>query len=127
MTTTFRCYTYFMQIVMGNLVDHVTLVLRKRRHHSFHPCGKDSRRFSIPPWLARSGNHLKWFHIGLLITAIVTYIAKSLAGQLRPNFIAVCQPQLISNELNCTDKLGYPRYLTEYICTGDPAGAIYAR
>lgn len=118
---------FFGQVTAGNLIDHVTLVIRKRRHHSFHPCGKDSRRCSIPPWLARTGNHLKWYYTGLLITAIVTFIAKSVAGQLRPNFIDVCQPHLLFKELNCTDKLGYSRYVTEYVCTGDLFSAFSAR
>ena len=74
---------------------------------------------SIPPWIARTGFHVRWYYIGLLITLIITSISKIVVGRLRPNFIDVCKPDF--STFNCTDRFGNPVYVTNYVCTGDPA------
>ena len=74
---------------------------------------------SVPAWIARTGFHVRWCYIGLLITLILTDTAKIVVGRLRPNFIDVCKPDF--SQINCTDVFGNPQYVTNYVCTGDPA------
>ena len=38
-----------------------------------------------------------------------------LRGRLRPHFFDVCKPD--RSLINCTDQYGYPRYVTEDVCT----------
>ena len=39
-----------------------------------------------------------------------------LAGQLRPHFLAVCEPDF--SNIRCTDEYGYPIYVQDYTCLG---------
>ena len=74
---------------------------------------------TVPAWVARTGFHLRWYFIGLLVNLIVTDTAKIVVGRLRPNFIDVCKPDF--SQFNCTDVYGNPVYVTNYVCTGDPS------
>ena len=62
---------------------------------------------------------MRWYYVGFLITLIITSTGKIVVGRLRPDFIDVCKPDF--SQINCTDVFGNPQYVTNYVCTGDPA------
>ena len=66
-----------------------------------------------------------WYIMGLCLTGIMTAILKMSLGELRPYFLAVCNPNM--TEINCIDEAGYPLYVTEYTCRGDPGMVREAR
>ena len=122
-----------MQIIIGNCIEHFVTKYRCTKS-PFKPLGEaGTTKFcpTIPAWVARTGFHLRWYFIGLLITLIVTDTAKIVVGRLRPNFIDICKPDF--SRFNCTDVYGNPVYVTDYVCTGDPSmvpdtryGALHA-
>ena len=59
-----------------------------------------------------------WYLMGLSLTGILTAILKISMGELRPYFLDVCNPNM--TEINCFDEAGFPLYVTEYTCRGDP-------
>lgn len=62
-----------------------------------------------------------WYLIGLGLTDIITNIIKMSTGELRPHFLAVCNPDW--SLFNCTDEQGHSVYVTNYTCRG-PAGLV---
>ena len=71
---------------------------------------------------------LQWLMVVVItlgLTEVVTAIGKQMGGQLRPHFIAVCRPDFTA--INCTDEQGFPRYVTDYECAGDPKDVLEAR
>ena len=63
--------------------------------------------------------------VALGVMEIITGIGKQMGGWLRSHFLAVCKPDF--STINCTDEYGFPRYVTEYKCTGDPKDVIEAK
>ena len=57
-----------------------------------------------------------WFLIGIALTDIVTNIIKMYYGELRPHFLAVCNPDW--SLINCTNEYGHSVYVTNYTCRG---------
>jgi hypothetical protein len=109
------------QIILGNCIEHFVTKYRCRKS-PFKPLGEaGSSKFcpTVPAWVARTGYHLRWYFIGLLINLIITDTAKIVVGRLRPNFIDICKPDF--SQFNCTDVYGNPVYVTNYVCTGDPS------
>ena len=73
------------------------------------------RRFG---WLARFVWYSMWMLIGLGLTLIVTNVLKLSRGELRPNFLDLCDPDFAT--FNCIDENNLPVYVTNYTCRGDP-------
>ncbi|VDM48514.1 unnamed protein product, partial [Toxocara canis] len=57
--------------------------------------------------------------LALLVTIIVCQLTKYAVGRLRPNFIAVCKPNI-----NMTACATSHQYITDYVCTGQSESAI---
>lgn len=67
-----------------------------------------------------------WF-FGSLCSELLTDISKFTAGRLRPHFIGVCRPQIDGNVYDqnslgeyCRNHDPY-RYITDYVCSGEPS------
>ena len=67
----------------------------------------------LPPFI-----WFMWYLMGLGLTSILTDILKISMGELRPHFLAVCNPNM--TEIDCIDEAEFPLYVTEYTCRGDP-------
>ena len=107
------------QIIVGNCIEHFVTKYQCAKS-PFKPLGEaGASKFcpTVPAWVARTGFHLRWYIIGLLISLIITDSAKIVVGRLRPNFIDVCKPNF--SQFNCTDEYNNPVYVTNYVCTGD--------
>ena len=63
--------------------------------------------------------------MGLGLTGIVIGIVKLSVGELRPHFIAVCNPDM--SQINCTDQYEMPLYISQYTCLGDKHAIREAR
>ena len=59
-----------------------------------------------------------WYLMGLGLTIVINDILKISMGELRPHFLAVCNPNM--TEIICVDEAEFPLYVTEYTCRGDP-------
>ena len=70
-------------------------------------------------------NALKVYLTGLMLTLILTDIGKISVGKLRPHFLDVCKPNFTI--INCSDVRGYPVYVNEFKCYGDPKLIVDAR
>ena len=70
------------------------------------------------PWVLRMFKILKWYVIGLMVTIIVTDVGKMAIGRLRPHFLDACRPDFAL--FNCTDTQGFPAYVRNVECQGDP-------
>ena len=77
-------------------------------------CFSRRRRYG---WLARFAWYSMWMLIGLGLTLIVTNILKLSRGELRPDFLDVCDPDFAT--FNCTDENNLPVYVTNYTCRGE--------
>ena len=75
------------------------------------------RNFEIPFGLWKLAYVLYAFLVGFLVTKVVTDGLKLSVGELRPNFLDVCKPNL-SPEI-CKNSGDYEVYVTNYTCTGD--------
>ena len=91
---------------------------------------KKTRKFAVPmPWISldkvRGRHFFRFFPLkstsflmlafifGASLTWLITASCKLLIGRLRPNFLAVCQPDW--TRVNCSQG-----YVMEYVCTGNP-------
>ena len=108
----------FFQLVVGGLYEHLVL---KRESEGSLRCG----RVKFPLWPLRILHWICVVLVALGVTEIITGVGKQMGGRLRPHFLAVCKPDF--STINCTDEYGFPRYVTEYECTGDPKDVIEAR
>jgi phosphatidate phosphatase len=70
-------------------------------------------------------NTLGWYIIGLSLTSIITSIIKISYGELRPHFIAACNPNF--TEINCNDNFGSPQYVSDAECQGSASVVMEAR
>lgn len=70
-------------------------------------------------------NLLKWYLTGILVTLFITESGKIVIGRLRPHFLDVCKPNFTS--FDCFDSRGFPIYVNNYECFGDPKHVIDAR
>lgn len=59
----------------------------------------------LHPFLCALYIHLGYFYFGWGVNILCIEVIKHFFGRLRPNFIAVCQPDW--NQLDCTDSLNY--------------------
>ena len=75
------------------------------------------RNFEIPFGIWKLAYIMYAFFVGLLVTKVVTDSLKLSVGELRPNFLDVCKPNL-SPEI-CKNSGDYEVYVTNYTCTGD--------
>ncbi len=62
------------------------------------------------PWILRPLKTFAAFLLGLCTTALFVEVGKASSGVLRPNFMAVCQPDVDCSNPN--------EYHTDYICEG---------
>lgn len=63
--------------------------------------------------------------VGLAVTLIISSTLKLVVGELRPHFLAACNPNM--TEINCTDQYGLPVYITNYTCLGNESIVHEAR
>ena len=66
-----------------------------------------------------------WYLFGLALTVIVTDILKLARGELRPHFLAVCDPDW--SLVECTNDFNNYIYVTNYTCRGDPTDVRESR
>jgi len=83
-------------------------------------CGK-----SVSSLLVSLYCGLGYFLFGLSITQAATNISKYSVGRLRPHFLAVCEPDY--SQFNCSGPNNVPRYVNDYVCTGDEKATERAR
>lgn len=69
------------------------------------------RSISVPNWIGPMSCILFTFLMGSAATSIVTSVAKFVIGWPRPNFMAVCKPNVVCDSNDRT-------YYTNYTCTG---------
>lgn len=84
--------------------------------------GQDSNKSSrllYKQIILKTGLWFYWFLIGIALTDIITSIVKMYFGELRPHFLAVCDPDW--SLINCTNEYGYSVYVTNYTCRGAAA------
>lgn len=109
----------FVTIVLGNLFERYYKTRTDHVRKRLTLCARGNRSgYHVPPWILRALYHIRWFIIGVLLTALVTDICKVTVGRLRPHFFSVCRPDF--NQLNCTDEHGYQVYVIHYKCRGRP-------
>ena len=65
---------------------------------------------SLPPVLAAVLKTYLFFLFTTFAVGLLTNVAKTTLGRLRPNFLDVCRPDYA--EINCTTTDGYPIYVT---------------
>lgn len=75
------------------------------------------RNLEIPFGLWKLAYVFYAFLVGLLVTKVVTDSLKLSVGELRPNFLDVCKPNLSPE--TCKNSGEYEVYVTNYTCTGD--------
>ena len=63
------------------------------------------------PWICvELYRHFGFFALGALLTLLFTELAKYTIGRLRPHYLTVCGPKLISDL--CKDEFGYEKFVT---------------
>nr|CAD7430643.1 unnamed protein product [Timema monikensis] len=67
-----------------------------------------------PQWLVQLGTLSKVFLGGAAFNQITVDVGKYCVGRLRPHFIAVCLPDVLTTCMTSTDH----SYITDYLCTG---------
>ncbi|RKP03531.1 hypothetical protein CXG81DRAFT_4906, partial [Caulochytrium protostelioides] len=75
-----------------------------------------------------------WHHatlglsLSLVLTLLITFLTKNMIGELRPSFLARCQPSSdIAIRKASLTVLGGVHWYTEAVCTGDPAAILEGR
>lgn len=74
-----------------------------------------------PGWLSASGRHFFLFLLGLASTVMLTEMGKLSSGILRPNFLAMCAPNV-----SCASEPPH-KYQNSYACTGSPEDDLDSR
>jgi hypothetical protein len=65
------------------------------------------------------------FAYGYLATWVLTEIAKNFVGELRPHFLAICQPSVDCSSLTVLNPYNsYLQYGLNYTCTNTDDGAV---
>ncbi|CAG2064603.1 unnamed protein product, partial [Timema podura] len=67
-----------------------------------------------PQWLVQLGTLSKVFLGGAAFNQITVDVGKYCLGRLRPHFLTVCLPDVLSTCITSTDH----SYITDYLCTG---------
>ncbi len=66
---------------------------------------------SMPPWLSASLRSFATFLFGLCSTVFLTEVGKVSSGVLRPNFLALCRPNV-----TCDSVADKSVYIDDYVC-----------
>ncbi|XP_077861969.1 phospholipid phosphatase 3-like [Saccoglossus kowalevskii] len=110
---TFAIIIFF---VIGELLYYF---LHKKKHAlSRLRCGSWS--FQIHPIVSNIYQMIGLYVFGAGMSFIFVLLTKKMVGKLRPNFMALCQPDF--SKINCTDGL-----ILDFTCLGDSAEAEDAR
>nr|XP_004450608.1 phospholipid phosphatase 3-like isoform X1 [Dasypus novemcinctus] len=105
-------------ITMGFLISIFTISLGEMLHvQSLQP---NSWAFKNSTYVILVYKQLGTFVFGGMANCSLASITKMTVGNLRPHFLAVCQPDPTS--FNCDSG-----FISNYTCTGDPADVLEAR
>lgn len=88
------------------------IIFRRTRNHTVRSiCG-----YRIHPWVWRCYCVIGVFGFGAACSQLLTDIGKYIIGRLRPHFIDICQPDILSD---CDLPKNRFKYITEFKCV-DP-------
>jgi len=99
-------------VIWGLVATFFIVLVETLRSHAAQQYRRDKPiRNNRTPWICvELYRHFGFFALGALLTLLFTELAKYTIGRLRPHYLTVCGPKLISDL--CKDEFGYEKFVT---------------
>lgn len=109
-------YLYVAIVLISLMIFLVELGINYSKHRHKMESPMYQCDIKLPSIVINSYKNMGYFLFGCAAQQTATNIGKFSIGRLRPHFFSMCQPNF--TDINCLDKSGHYRYITEYECTG---------